>query len=215
MGEEIPKELLDMHEKRLHEMLEIVEKGDWKLSKEETNIKFYTGTYPGSSFNMVKSVVTILGKHKKTVELLDTVKTIDKNTPKEEAKGVKERYVFGGAEGGPRYLYMSLQSGSMLVSDRDFLTLRKRYDLPDKQVWLIASIDNDDLKPPTKDNVRGKMTFQAFILEQDKDDDAYDRLTFVVHADPCGSIPAMVYNAVATKQGYNVLSIRNSVLKKE
>ncbi|EAX90640.1 hypothetical protein TVAG_041150 [Trichomonas vaginalis G3] len=212
MSTEIPKEYLDLHEKRLHEMLEVIEKAQWKLSKEEPTIKFYTSSYPGSSFSMVKSVVYVNGKADEAIKILDQVPTIDANTPKELADGAKERYLFGGVEGGARYLYMSLDSGSRFVSDREFLLLRKRYDLEDKKVWLCVSIDNTELKPVAKGNVRGNMTFQAYILDKDPAN-GEDRLTFVVHADPCGSIPAVLYNSVAVNQGNGAKRIRDDIFK--
>ena len=213
MSTEIPKEYLELHEKRLHEMLEYLNK-DWKLSKEEPTIKFYTATSPGSSFSMVKSIVYVNGKAEETAKILDDVSTIDDKTPKEIADGTKERYLFGGVEGGARYLYMALESGSRFVSDREFLLLRKRYDLEDKKVWLCVSIDNTELKPVGKGNVRGNMTFQAYILDKDPANNE-DRLTFIVHADPCGSIPAMIYNSVATNQGNGARKIRDDVMKEK
>lgn len=212
MSEAIPKEYLDLHEKRLQEVLQYYEKGEWKLSKEEPTIKFYTATYPGSSFSMVKSVVSIAGKHDETIKILNSVEKIDDKTPKEVADGTKLREIFGGEEGGARYIYMVLDSGSRLASNREFLVVRKRYDVDTKIVWLCVSVDNTTIRPVGKGNVRGNMTFQAYILDKDPDNEGADRLTFIVHADPCGSIPAMIYNSVAVNQGNGARKIRDEVL---
>ena len=209
-------EQLAAHEKSAHETLDIVEKGAWKLSKEQPDIKFYTGSYQNSSFSMVKAVVSIPADHEKIVKILNTVNKIDDKTPDADRDGANEQYLFGeqNDEAQTSYLYISLQSGSRLVTDRDFVMLRKYYKFGDKELWHHTSFDKgDELVPPNKKNVRGKITFQTYILEKDPEHaDAY-RLTFVVHADPSGSIPAMIYNAVAVSQGESAKKIRDQALK--
>ena len=53
---------------------------------------------------------------------------------------------------------------------------------------------------------------QCFVAEQAGDE---VKLTFIVHADPAGSIPAWIYNKVATDQGYAVKKIRDELMAKE
>ena len=209
-------EELAAHEKNAHDTLDLVENGQWKLSKEQPDIKFYTGTYPGSSFSMVKAVVSIPADHEKIVNILNTVNKIDDKTPDSQRDGANEQYLFGeqNDEAHTSYLYISLMSGSRLVSDRDFVMLRKYYKFGDKELWHHASFDKgDELVPPNKKNVRGKITFQTYILEKDPEHEGAWRLTFVVHADPAGSIPAMIYNTVAVSQGESAKKIRDDALK--
>ena len=73
----------------------------------------------------------------------------------------------------------------------------------------LTSIENEALHGVGKGYVRGKLHFQAYIAEADGDNKT--KLTFMGHADPCGSIPAMVYNAAATNQGYSLLNIKKGV----
>ena len=209
-------EELAAHEAGAKQSLEFIEKANWKVAKEEPTIKYYTASYPNSSFSMVKSVVSIPAPHDKIVGILNTVRTIDAKTPDAEKEGANEQYLFGqqNDENQTSYLYISLQSGSRLVSDRDFVMLRRYYKFGDKELWHHAAFDNGDkLIPPVKKYVRGTITLQTYVLEKDPENaDAY-RLTFIVHANPSGSIPAMIYNTVATSQGESAKKIREDALK--
>lgn len=209
------KEMIEAHEKTLHEVLDLVDKAQWKLSKEEPEIKFYTSSYPGSSFSMVKSIVSIPNKHDKLIEILSKVETYDQNTPAEKRDGAKERYLLGqgDAEHQTKFMYISLESGSRFVTDREFFMLRRHYNVDGKDIWLHCSVDGDNIVPPNKKNVRGKITFQTYILEKDPEHEGCDRLTFIVHADPCGSVPALIYNTVAVNQGYSAKKIRDEALQ--
>ena len=208
-------EQLAKHEQGAHESLELVEKGPWKLSKEQPDIKFFTGTYKNSSFSMVKAVVSIPGDHEQIVKILNTVNKIDDKTPDKDRDGANEQYLFGEQNDGQQtsYMYISLQSGSRFVSDRDFVMLRRYYKFGEVELWHHASFDTgDSLVPPNKKNVRGTITFQTYILEKDPEHEGAYRLTFVVHADPSGSIPAVIYNTVAVSQGESAKKIRDEVL---
>ena len=208
-------EMIADHEKYLNECLELIEKAPWKLSKEEPKIKFYTAPYTGSSFSMVKSVVSVPNAHEKLLNILATIKTIDENTPDEERDGEKECFLLKEFDDEHKsgYLYTSVFSGSRLVSDREFFMLRRHYVIDGKDIWLHCSIKGDDICPPKKGNVRGNITFQMYMAEKDPENEGADKLTFIVHADPCGKVPAMIYNAVAVSQGYSALKIREESLK--
>jgi hypothetical protein len=52
------------------------------------------------------------------------------------------------------------------------------------------------------------MVFQAFLIEPDA---VGTKLTFLCHAEPNGSIPAMVYNAAVTNQGYSALRTKKAL----
>ena len=208
------KEMIEAHEKSVNEVLDLIKNAKWKLSKEEPEIKFYTSSYPGSSFSMVKSIVSIPNKHDKVVEIIDRVDKIDETTPADKRDGTKERFLIGEGdkEHKTTFMYLSLESGSRLVTDREFFMLRRHYVIDGKDIWHHVSVDGEDIVPTNKKNVRGKITFQTYVLEKDPEHEGNDILTFIVHADPCGSVPAMIYNAVAVNEGYSAKKIRDEAL---
>ena len=186
----------------------------WTLSKDDGDIKFYKGTYPGSSFEMLKSQMIDENLHDGLIKNLDTIEEVDESMPKEKRHGTKRCFSFGhlNDEKNTYYFYMAVESGNWLVSDREFLMLRRKYAEDNKLIWLNVSVDGEDIYPVQGKNVRGKTTFQGFILE--KVDDKTDKLTFIMHTDPCGSVPAMVFNFAATNQGITIKRIADK-LKKE
>ena len=215
---EVPPELISQyntfHEQRFNEFLEINKNGIWKLYKEDPEIVFYTGTLPNSSINIVKSTVSIPRSEEIILNELLTVDKIDPSTKSKD--GTKERYIFGEVpndEHHSGFIYVAVYSGSMFVTDRDFLLYRRLYKHEGSIYVLNVSIENDELKPEVKGNVRGNMTFQTFIIEKDPQNPENHLLSFVVHADPKGSIPIMVYNSAAISQGYTAKSIKKKCLK--
>ncbi|OHS96024.1 hypothetical protein TRFO_10200 [Tritrichomonas foetus] len=107
---------------------------------------------------------------------------------------------------------MALESGSKLVSPRDFVMFRKHYEQNGTHYFTQCSVPNETIRPEVKKFVRGKIIVQAFIVDKDPNNADSVRVRFVVHADPRGSIPAMIYNTVASNQGYAVKKLKDSLL---
>lgn len=199
-------------DKTLELVLQYLDAPDMKLSKEEPGIKFYTGSVPGNSFSVVKSVVLSEGITDKIIENLNEIPDIDPKAPAKERDGIKQRYVFQ-KEGTQMFFYLAVESGSRLVSDREFVMFRRFYEKDGRKIWMSSNaVDGDKLVPVAKGNVRGIMNFQAFVLEKDSTDANKDKLTFIVHADPQGSIPAIIYNSVAVNQGYSAKKVVDACL---
>ena len=199
------------NEEVLARVLELQNSGDWKLTKEEADIKFYNRTDKSSSYHQVKSVVSIPAPMATVLEVLKPIEIVDSNTPKDKRHGLNERKTVYGPlddEHNTTVFYIELESPGMMVSPRDFLLFRRHYTKDGKEIFLHNSIDNADLQPEKKGVVRGDMLFQSFIAEKDPDEPNNVRLTFLVHADPKGKIPAMAYNMVVTNQGYAAKGIR-------
>ena len=196
------------HEAALEKFVQLQTAPEWKLAKDEDGVKFYTRTEAGSSFSQLKSETTVAAPLEKVCEVLKVVPVVDAKKPED---GLKERYTFGelNDENDTRFLYVAVDSGSRLVTNRDFIMLRRHYVKDGKQIWLHTSVP-DEVKPVEKQFVRGQMKLQGYIAEADG---ANTKLTFIVHTDPCGSIPAMIYNAAVMKQGNAVKKIREQAQK--
>lgn len=192
----------------------VVDADGWKKeNSKDSNLEIFIRHDKSSSFAQVKSVTTVHSTLAAVEENFKTVKTVDDKTPKDQREGAIERRLLSQAGDGADaagFFYIVVESSSRLVSPREFLCFQKIAHRDGKIALVRTSIENEALHGVGKGNVRGKMIFQGFVAEQQGDN---VKLTFVVQADPCGSVPAMVYNAVATGQGYNLLSMRKELDK--
>ena len=200
------------HEEALQRFLALENDKDWKFNKEEDGVKFYFRSEAGSSYTQVKSVTDVAAPVEAVTAILDTIKTVEPSKPED---GFKERREFGqlNDENKTSFLYVVVQSGSRLVTDRDFIMLRRKYVKDGKTIYLHVSVP-DEVQAVNKSYVRGQMKLQGYIVEADPANAGHCKLTFMVHTDPAGSIPAMVYNAVVGKQGLVVKKIRDQAQSK-
>lgn len=195
------------HAKVLERVLSIIDSSDWKKIKEDNGVTFLNRYESDSPYAMLKSSTLIPASMEAVMEKLSVVEHV------KDKDGFKLRETFGevGGEHLSTFMYVAVESGSRLVSNRDFVMYRRHYKRGNKEIFLHVSVDNNDLKPEDKAFVRGFMNFQGYIAEPTN---GGILLTFFVHTDPKGSIPAVVYNAACTKQGYAVQKIANAVLGK-
>ena len=215
----ITPELIAKAEKPLQDtyenVLKIADDNEWKQSKVEDDVTYFTRSVRGSSFTMIKSTTIVPYPVDKIVEFLNPLKELNPEMSAEERDGAIERSVYpleGENPHGNAFVYLALESGSRFVSPRDFVMARKYFEKDGKHYFIIVSIDDDTIRPITKKFVRGKILCNATIIEKDPADENKTKLSFVAHADPCGSIPAMIYNTVALKQGACVKKIREEAI---
>ena len=185
----------------------------WKESKKEEEITFYVRSDPSSSFNQVKSVVSIPASLEEVAKEVLTINEINEQTPKDKKHGFDFSKVLYRVENDPDervFFYIALTSPGMMVSGRDFILFRMRVKVGEQTFFVSVNVDEDELHPPTKTYVRGNMLFQGYAAEEV---DGNIQLTFYAHADPKGSIPAWAYNTVATNQGYAAKGIKKAVLE--
>lgn len=198
----------EANEKKLHEVLEVEKSADWKLSKEDGDLKIFTRYVPDSSYSQLMSYISIPATIEAVVKNLQTIPKIEEGHP---ADGFAEKYVFAEThdDHDSKFYYYAVESGSRLVSNRDFINIRRMYKDGERYVFVTNAVD-DDVKPASKKYVRGKIIFQAHIAEQDKEKPGNVKLTFLVHTDPAGSIPAAIYNMAIQKQGYSIKKIADA-----
>lgn len=198
-------------EKQLEHVKAIIDDAGWKVDKEEQDITFYLRYEEPSKFAQVKSIVTINKPVDEVFNYVKAVRVVDKDTPKDQREGCIERRTLNPIEGDPneaQFYYIIIESHSRLVSARDFLMYQKVFTEGDKRYLVRTSIVNDSIKPVDKNYVRANMFFQAFVMEPA---DGGCKLTFLCHADPSGSIPAMVYNVAAVNQGRSALRFKQAL----
>jgi hypothetical protein len=195
-------------------VLTVLDAPDWSSPRRDGDTTFYTRSVAGSSFTMIKSEVAIPAPLHVILDRLSEVPEVTPDMPAAVRDGSIRRYglVVEPNRFNEGFIYLALESGSRLVSPRDFLMYRRHFEKDGTHYFVQASVQNDAIKPEVKGFVRGRILTQAFALDI-KDD--VPRLRFVAHADPAGSIPAIIYNAVAQKQGYLVQKLKKACLEKQ
>ena len=199
-------------QKAVDEVFQLYSGEGWKEeSQKEKDMQVFLRYDPSSSFAQVKAVVTINAPLERVEEVLKTVKTVDANTPKDQRDGNLERAFLGPCGDGSDaegYFYIVVESPSRFVSAREFLLIQKLARRDGKIAMVRTSIVNDAIHPVQKGNVRGDMHFQGYVAETEGN---HTKLTFIAHPDPCGSIPAMVYNTAVVHQGMNALRMKREI----
>lgn len=207
---EIRKKYIEDNKKKLDKVLEYYLSADWKLSSEKDDYKVWTAKCPDSSFSMLKSQCRIDGLYDKVRRNVQMVPRITPDMPDDQRGGAVERYTFAPEDPAVPdmncFFYIHVESGSKVVSNRDFVMYRAKYEKDGRLIVLATGMGGEDLVEQKKGTVRGVTNFQAFILEG-------DTLSFVLHADPCGSVPATIYNMVCARQGETILNIRDMARK--
>jgi hypothetical protein len=128
---------------------------------------------------------------------------------KDDLKG--DKVILGDfPEGALVYSYMNPKT--KIITPRDFLIFRRKYESDGRVVQLAASIEDDQLKPPVKGFIRGVMTFQASIFE--KVDEGKTKVTFLGHFDPNDSISTFLLNTMAKRQGEMMKKVKQFIMEK-
>jgi hypothetical protein len=183
---------------------------DWKEEKKDGDLTLYRKDCAGSSFKCIKSEIIIEKPYDAVLKHAATVKQFDRSAPAEVRDGTFEKTLtkINDSQWDEGFLYYAVESPSKLVSHRDFLTYRKHFEENGKHYFMQTSIVNDDIKAPVKGFVRANISFNALIVEQHPKG---AKLVFIAHADPCGSVPSMIYNSVSIKQGYTLQKLKDSM----
>ena len=187
---------------------DIIDSPDWKKDKEEPDVTFYSRNVAGSKFLMIKAVSVIPKPYDVVVDHMCRLDDIEPEMPASFRDGIHQRHLYLKEENkwNDGFFYLALETTTRLVSPRDFLLYRKHYVEDGKDYFSQVSIVNDAIKPEVKGFVRAKILTQCYVLEKTEGDAV--KLTFIVHADPSGSVPALVYNAIASNQGNSVKKIK-------
>ena len=189
---------------------------EWVFSQDaEDGCKIFTRKIPTSSYTMIKATISVPVDKEKLFEIIKPCEDIDENTPKEKREGLDERKLINYDENDPTaraFMYCRSPSPVFLVAPRDFLVYRKRIDADNKICYIHTSVKNDRIMPEREGIVRGNMHQQAFILEDDEENKGSTKLSFILHTEVGGNIPAFAYNIAATSQGKSIIGLRRRAI---
>lgn len=191
----------------------LADMSQFKQTKEDAGIKFYSRADPSSPFSQVLSETVVNAPLDAVLADLRKVPIYDKSMDKKVRGDTLIQEYYPIEESNPDqdgFVYCGLDTPVRLVSKRDFLMYRKHFEKDGVHYFVHISVDYDGVRPVTSEFVRGKI-FQVDIASAYPGDSAKTNLRFFVHADPSGSIPAWVYNLTAESQGYDVKKVKDRV----
>ena len=213
---DVVERLNSQSEDALKRLNQIINDDKWQNSKKTTEeIQFFYRTMDDSPYGMIKSIVKIPAPLDACLAVLDPITTIDDNTPEAERRSFTYRNVISfnpDEETKPMLFYCACPSPSFMVSPREFYLYRRHYVQDGKHIYLHITPQGECpgiSSTVRKGYVRGNMHLQGFIAEPEGDQIS---LTYFVYFDPCGSIPAMVYNMAVENQGYTAKGTKKRVL---
>ena len=153
-----------------------------------------------------------------TEEILGKIRPldlIDENTPKEKRHGIANRKILWQDKNDTEHenliVYICMETPTRIVSKRDLIVFRRLYERDGKSFFMHTSFENDAIMPPVKGNVRSKIYFQLYIVEDDPEVPGNKRLWFICQANPMGNIPAWVYNFIVVTQAENPKIIKEQI----
>ena len=100
-----------------------------------------------------------------------------------------------------------------MVTPREFMLYRRTYFENGKTIFVQMSIDNEDIKPQRKEYVRGFISGQGFVIEDDTEDKNQCILTVFSHVNPGGSLPSWAVNYSVKNQLDGIKYITNEAVK--
>lgn len=222
MTQAVSPELIEQFEEEnrasYQKMRAALEKNDWNEIKEKDGVKFFSRIEEGSGFAQIMSYCYIPCQPSEITDLLVQIPVIKPSDPKESRHGYNERipyYIDDSNDEHRALFFIGMEKPAPLIGARSFLLYRHVYNDNGTIYFNNCTVKCDEIAPENSNYVRGIMHFQGFIIEptHDAGHEGEIKLYFLVHADPCGNIPAMIYNNVSINQGFAVKGVRGKILK--
>lgn len=163
------------------------EEADWSLKKESGQIRVYTTSHPGSTFQAFKAEALLDAPLNNLMAVMANPESCV-----EWVHGCVESYGFGDGEFHDRYAY-SVNNMPWPVTDRDY-ALRIRTEGSRAAEDIIMKMNAaPDQRAEDDQYVRvdRSNTFYRFIPEGDK-----TRMVWIQHTDPNGSLPSWLVNSL-------------------
>lgn len=182
------------HLQKLHEAIEkyftLFAADDWKLETDKSGVQLYSKK-SGESIDYVKRTMEVKVSKEDLISFflnLDKIKAADKKlVAMDLVEEIDDRTKLIRIE----------MKGNMIVSNRDFTIIRKRFELSDGSLFVIQTSIDSDKMPKTK-AVRGEMILQGSIVRETSDSSC--SIVNIAFVDPKGSIPSSFVNKMKSKQ---------------
>lgn len=178
-------------------------KRDWELRKNENNIKVYTREVVGSQYLEFKSEAYFSCSVSTFVAILQ-----DASSSTEWSYGCGECKVLKQPSETDQYQY-AIGDAPWPVTDRDMVIHQVFTKMKDNSVKVVLSSAHD-MVAPRPEYLRVKK-FSGFWYIQPIDAQRI-KVTYQLHAEPSGSIPAWLANSLVIDNPYNSLLKLNDLV---
>jgi hypothetical protein len=211
---EVLQEHVQEHERLFHSLMDLYANGKWKVVKQKKDLISYQMKYEDSPISASRAEIIVEKSLQFCADMLseqeafETFMQKEMKSEKDDMRGNKE--IIGEFPEGV-FIYSYMNPKTKIITPRDFLLFKRKYQSNERIVELIRSIENDQLKPPTKEFIRGVMTFQASMFE--KVEEGITKVIFISHFDPKGSIPVFIVNAMMKRQGEMMKMVRKFLME--
>ena len=208
-------DLTKKHEEAFESTLKLKDSPEWKFKKKDGDLQIYVRKDPIEKFDQIMSVISMPYTTEEIMSKIRPLDLIDESTPKNERHGIARRKILWEKENDPDHealiVYICMETPVAIVAKRDLLVYRRRYEKDGRSFFMHTSFDNDDIMKPVPGNVRSKIYFQLYIVEDDPKVPGNKLLWFICQANPMGSIPAWVYNIIVATQAENPKIIKDQI----
>lgn len=200
LSEAKKKEMMETCEKIGDKVLkEIRDPSLWKKEKNIGTIEYKTTRYPGTSLDTAWGSIIINAPMDKAMKAaLSIFKEIPKGTPKEEAQGFVLRLI---PINEPEYAVHQtvVDSGAAIVKNRESMNFMRRMRKSDD---LAVYANTTDGMEEEGERISGtvRMKVHEHVTIWERIDDKTTRCNIIIFSDPCGKVPAALYNGALKKQ---------------
>jgi len=110
-------------------------------------------------------------------------------------------------------LYAQFQLPTIFISNRDFVFQGCDHfqENPKLAVCVSASADSENAPPVPSGFVRGHIEASGFVIKEVEGDTNKSHVSYIVHVDPKGWLPAWAVNLSAVDQARNVGRVKRHV----
>jgi len=179
----------------------------WKLDKDDEGIKIYTKVDEETGLKTVRGEGVINAPAQKILETaLDVSTNADWDTTMEAGKMVESHNNY--------HVIYNILKRIGLLAKREVLTVFHSFHEKDGTIYGVGTSIENPLQPSVSSYVRAHVNIAGWILEpiEGRPDSTY--VTYILNADPKGSIPKTLFNWFVEQQGMNVLNLGKYMEKK-
>jgi hypothetical protein len=166
--------------------------GPWKQIDQQEGITLYARDLPGEKFVELKATTVSAA----SVETLCTVTYGNEKLAKDEPNVTLRKLISKGEN--ERVTYE--QSAAPVVSDRDYAVRTTRESVGEGGCRVTFKVANEQAPAVPKGFVRIEKMYGSWTFEPQTD--GKTKLTYLVFADPAGSIPAMFIEGPRKKAAF-------------
>jgi hypothetical protein len=207
--EQLHRACVDIIKEKTSAGLELLQKDDWKFLYESEDVEVYQRPVTGSPLVMFRGKQVM--NNVKWIDFLNLYEDMRMETLAKVDPDVIE--ISCPKKFSELFYFYHTVVRAPVVTDREFLLVRDVVDDGDAHMIVGASVPaelTDSWCPKKKGTVRGLVNHMFWHCLQQGDDLV---VNYLLHGDPCGWIPAWLYNRFSSDQAMNPNRYRTELCK--